>query len=376
MRLLLVDDDAGARKRLRRDLEGRGHRAETARDGVEAWHRLQEGGFDGVVTEFALQHMNGLELARAIRRTASTRDLIVLLVSDGDPTLLLTARDLVDDVLPKDVSVDALVERLTTLRERAAEAARTGQPPPVDGGRVIVVTSAKGGSGVSSVAANLALALALTTELTTVACDLDLQYGDLPMLLDLQPTSTLADLVREIALDGDHAAPEAHLLHDPSGLRLLASPPSPVEGLRVDETAVRSAISRLRSMFDVLVVDVPPGFGDPAIAALLMATRIVLVVSPDVPTLRRTRAFLDVLSDLEIPVSRVLTVLNPVTGALRVSRERAEQLLDRRFAVQLPHAPELFDRAVTAGNPVVRIEPVGEAARAFLRLGERVLLPG
>jgi pilus assembly protein CpaE len=159
----------------------------------------------------------------------------------------------------------------------------------------------------------------------------------------------------------------------PTGLRVVGAPRRPVDALRVGEHGVRALLNVLRAMHDTVLVDVPPGFSDPALTALAMADRVVVVVTPEVTALRRTLTLFEVLRDLEVEEDRQLLVLNSTVGVDDLSRERVEGFLRRRIPVAVPHALGLFHRATTSGRPALLDEPNHPAAQELSRLARLIL---
>jgi pilus assembly protein CpaE len=373
VRLLIADDNPSQRKQLKRWFETRGHQVETARDGVEAWLQLRRHEPDVVLCDTVMPHMTGPELARTIRRNPATEHLPVVLVTAGGDADLTSGRDFADDVVAKPLDLEMLEVRLTSMVRRVAD----GREPVARlQGQLIAVTSAKGGVGVSTVAANVALALATQTGRSVVAVDLDLEYGDLPMLLDVPPRGGTDELIRSLTLDGDACAPEDFFARHESGLRVLAAPRSPVDAVHIDEGGVNHLLTRLRVLHDLVVVDVPRGFDDPALTAITMAQRIVVVVVPEVTALRRTLSLLDVLAGLDIEEERLLLVYNrTVASESQLSRERVEGFLGRRIRCEIAHDVELFHRATTSGRPVLQLDPEHLASRQLRRLAEFTATP-
>jgi pilus assembly protein CpaE len=308
-----------------------------------------------------------------VRRNPATRNLPVLLVEPpgGTAGRAVGGRDAPDEILVSSGPLDAglLEARITAMLERIAGGR---QDEPGVTGRVVAVTSAKGGAGVSHVAANLALALALPSDRSVVAVDLDLQYGDLPMLLDVRRATGIDELAASLAVDGDEVAPEDHLARHGSGLRVLASPQTPVDALRIDEAVTTHVLARLRALHDLLIVDVPPGFGDPALVALTRADRIVVIVVPEVTALVRTLRLLGVLRSLDIPEERLLLVFNRTVDSRDLPRDRVEEVLERPMLVDIPHDLALFHRATTTGRPVVDLVPDHPVSRELRRLAQMV----
>lgn len=370
MRLLIADDNASLRKQLKRYFETRGHQVETARDGVEAWHQLRRNEPDVVLCDATMPHMTGYELARTVRRNPATEHVPVVLFSAEPDGAHHQGRDFADDILRKPLDLDVLELRLVSMLKRIADGR---EPVPQIQGQVTAVTSAKGGTGVSTIAANLALALATDTDKSVVAVDLDLEYGDLPMLLDVPPKGGTDQLIRSLVNDGDACAPEDFFArHEASGLRILGAPRNPVDALQIDENGVNDMLARLRSLHDHVIVDVPRGFGDPALATLTAAQRVVVVVVPEVTALRRTLTLLEILRTLKIGEERLLLVYNQTVASDQLSRERVEGFLGHRIPLEIAHDLELFHRATTTGRPVVILDPRHRASRDLRRLAELV----
>jgi len=374
MRLIIADDDASLRKQLRRYFEGRGHQVRVARDGIEAWHLLREEEPDAVLTDVYMPDMNGVELVRTIRRNPGTRHIPVVLFSAKAPGINgnqpLDGIDFVDEVLPKPLDLDLVEARIQSVVRRVAEGRRDHHQV---GGQVVVLTSAKGGAGVSSIAANVALAIAQSKSPSVVAVDLDLEYGDLPMLVDVPPRSGVDELIEAIDHEGMTVAPEDHVARHPTGLRVVGAPRRPVDALRVGEHGVRTMLNVLRAMHDTVLIDVPPGFSDPALTALAVADRVVIVVTPEVTALRRTLTLFEVLRDLDVAEDRQLLVLNSTVGTEDLTRERVEGFLHRRIPVAVPHALGLFHRATTSGRPAVLDEPNHPVSQQLTRLSRLIL---
>jgi pilus assembly protein CpaE len=374
MRLIIADDDASLRKQMKRYFEARGHAVRVARDGIEAWHLLREEEPDALLTDVYMPDMTGVELLRTIRRNPGTRHLPVLLFSakgaeangSGGAVPATTGVDFADEFLPKPLDLDLVEARVQGVVRRVAE----GRPnlPEMAGGQAVVVTSAKGGAGVSSIVANLALLLAQSARPSVVAVDLDLEYGDLPMLVDVPPRAGVDELIEAIAEQSVAVAPEDFFARHATGLRVLGAPRRPVDAMHVDEHGVQRLVNTLRAMHDTLLLDVPPGFSDPALTALAMADRVLVVITPEVTALRRTLTLFEVLRDLDVDEDRQLLVLNETVASPDLTRERVEGFLRRRIPVAIPNALPLFHRATTSGRPAVIDDPQHEVSRQLARL--------
>jgi pilus assembly protein CpaE len=365
-KLLVVDDEPSVRKLLKRFLESRGYDVGVADNGIDGWKTVREDFPDLVLSDVSMPEMDGYELCRTIRRNPTTATIpVILLSSHREADAMVAGYECgADDYVAKPVDMEVLRHKIDALLRRTVSGAAAVGPAT---GRLICITSAKGGVGVSVLAANLSLLLVRRNE-TVCAYDLNLEHGDLPVLLDLQPKMSITDLVRELGTLGDALPWDDFLVRHPSGPRLLAAPIRPHEASAIGEEQVSSVTTRLRNLHDYTIVDVPPGYGDVVLGAYEGADRIVVVTSPEVTALRRTRELLGVMASLNIPEERILLVLNRVVDVAGVDARRVETFLKRPIAVTIPNGGAAFLEAVTTGRPVVLDSKTTPAVAAITEL--------
>jgi len=142
------------------------------------------------------------------------------------------------------------------------------------GGRVVAVMAGKGGSGKTVTATNLAMALTMQRgDGRVVIVDTDLQFGDVALLLQMDPSRTLLDVSRRIDEISD-AKLESMLLRHESGLRVLPAPVLPVSEEEVPAKVIAAVVDRLRALYDIVVIDTPPIFDDHLITVLEQADEV------------------------------------------------------------------------------------------------------
>ncbi|MBI2131416.1 MAG: P-loop NTPase [Candidatus Tectomicrobia bacterium] len=261
------------------------------------------------------------------------------------------------------------------LHEAFDNGLRHIQGPEGAKGKVVALYSGKGGTGVSTLAVNLALALNHQGGLRVGVLDLDLQCGVVASLLNLQPTQTLGKL-------GDVAAGDANALRDEllsritnheSGVRVIAAPPILHDGLNITAEMVSRVIRILRDRFDLLLVDTPKWVGDRLVAALDEADQILLVAEPLIPALAKARESLRLFSRFEYPQEKVALVFNRVTKESELQPEEAAQALSRPayFAVPEEHA-RLIEAANRGVPPLADAAARGPFAKAVAGLAEKL----
>jgi pilus assembly protein CpaE len=294
----------------------------------------------------------------------------VLLITDQKADLALAAmRAGVRDLLYRDASVGDIRWALEKATEAADTRVGITRAQSRVTGRVITVTSPKGGVGKTTVAVNLAVGLTVTAPHGTALIDTDLQFGDVSAALGLQPQSTLMDAAR--AEDEDPVrAFHGLLTRHPTGLQVLCGAATPAEGDAIPAETVSRVLEALKSDFRYLVVDTAPGMTDPTLAALEHTTDLVLVTNLDVPSVRGLRKQLQVLDTLQLPDAARHLVINLPSRSAGVSIADVEAAVGLPAHVVLPRSAKAA-RAGVAGVPLVRPGDRHKMSKAVMSLVSR-----
>jgi pilus assembly protein CpaE len=241
-------------------------------------------------------------------------------------------------------------------------------------GKVIVAFSGKGGTGTSTVAANLAVALAGGVDGRAALIDADLQFGDVATLLHVEShLLSIADLAQH----GEHIDPG--LLDDvlataPGEVRVLRSASSPELATLVTASGLRAILRALRNGHEFVVVDTPSHLDETALEAFELADRVLLVTSSSLTAIRSTKASLRLLEDVGVGRDRVEVVLNHTSPRTGHRREDIEEVLGRGVIADLPYDSGV-EEAVDSGTTIVRSEPRGALSRAIVALALRLAPP-
>lgn len=244
---------------------------------------------------------------------------------------------------------------------------------PVNGsaatnGRVVTVFSGKGGCGKTTVATNLAVALARGKPARRVCLvDLDLAFGDVGVALLLEPRRTLADVVGLSRLD----VTAVHSLVTPhsSGVDVLLAPVDPTAGERLAAAVITDLLTVLRSLYDDVVVDSPPAFNEQVLAAFDVTDQFVLVGTLDMPALKNLKLTLETLAMLGIPEDRWQVLLNRADAKVGLTPADVESTLGRSLVGRIPSS-RAVPAAVNRGVPITLDAPGHPVSAAFHKLAE------
>jgi pilus assembly protein CpaE len=311
-----------------------------------------------------------LSLATALRDLAD----VLALVSD-DPEILPAAKAAgITEFLDYDPELEHLDALFRAARERVArvrgiaDVRRPGQGRSP--GRIVVVASPKGGVGKTTVAVNIAVALAEAEPSQVALVDLDLQFGDVATQVGIAPRHSTVDAMSKAAARDEFVL--GTFLHEHSdGFFVLPAPTSPAAADTVDPKRVGHLLRQLAARFRHVVVDTTPGLGDVALAAIEQASALVLVAGPDLTSVRAVRASVELLRELQLLPASSPLVLNGVERHVGVTPADAETIIGAPIDVVVPRSRAVL-RGGNAGIPVLLGAPRDPAARALRELARRV----
>ncbi len=365
--IILVDDDRVIQKMVGGFLERRGYQVRKASDGIEALEFVHDRVPDLVITDVRMPELNGIELTsrlRAHHRTAGVPILMFSELGEAHDALAGYAAG-ADDYLPKPFELEILEAKVQSLLRRSAS-----DSAKVNRGKVILFAHAKGGVGTTCLAVNTAILLAAQSSRPVGLLDLDIEFGDSAVYLNLHPQLTLADLKAAPGALVDEALFEGFVTESGS-VRLVVGADVPERAELVTLPAIQLAIDRLSATCQYMLIDAPASFSERTLTALEISDLICLVTSASLPSLKATRRCLDLLDKLGVSARRVRLILNCSTTHV-MDIDTAASVLGRRpdFVVQ---RSESLDRAANSGRPLVASDPTDPLVADLRKLADAIV---
>ncbi|MGE5578778.1 MAG: AAA family ATPase [Bacillota bacterium] len=228
----------------------------------------------------------------------------------------------------------------------------------------VVVWSPKGGVGKTFLATNLACAAAIATGGMAGLLDLDLYSGDASVHLDLLDGPTLTEILPVLQELRPEGLDRFSQRHAPSGLSVVSSPRRPELSELVTTEHVKSVLSLAAKRWALVYIDTPPDITSAVVGECIdAASRIVLVVTQDVATLKQCKLALDIFARLGIPSESLAVVLNRVSKDSLLPLAKVQEFLGVEVLGSVPEDRKAVERSVFEGKPVVLYgkSEIGEA---------------
>ena len=330
----------------------------------EALHWLRDTPADMLLVACAGYSDRALLLLDAVAR--QNPELSIVVLGHGSPNgFLRRAFEAgADDIIMLPATRDQVRFELQKLLARKQGAETPSSP---DTSHLVCVLGPKGGTGKTLTATNLAVAFAQRGSRVALI-DLDLQFGDVALCLGLPPEKTVYDLAQSPgALDYDKL--DAFLATHSAGVRTLIAPRRPDQASAVGAELLREVYSILRTRFDWVIIDTPPGFTAEVITSIDSSTDIVMVGMLDSLSLKNTKLGLETLELMKYDPDHIYLLLNRAHSRVGISQSDVEAVLGRTPDVFIPSDREI-PRTVNEGIPIVIARPQSEPAEAFRRLAD------
>ncbi|MDP9269426.1 MAG: response regulator [Chloroflexota bacterium] len=382
IKVLIVDDIPETRDHLTKLLgfEQEVDVAGTAGSGEEAVQLAMDLRPDVIVMDINMPGMDGVAAAEVINQRLPSTPIIMMSVHGEAESLrramLAGAREFLVKPFSGDefaMSIKAVYERELSRRTQLAATMPAVVTPTgavsddIEDHQVIAIFSPKGGAGRTTIATNLALALHKETGTRVCLVDANLQFGDVGVLLNLNPKNrSVIDAVEGGEPDGDII--DSVVVDHSTGIRVLLAPPSPEGADLVTAAYLRKIIDRLRATHDYVVVDLPAALTDHSLAVMDAADTIVVLSALEITTIKNVRLFLEVADQLEYDRGKIRLVINRADASQGIRIGDVEASIRRPIDGSIVSDGRLAVLAVNRGVPFVVSHPEGALSRDIFKL--------
>jgi pilus assembly protein CpaE len=350
--ILVVDDSSLIRKLVETVLSQAGYQVHTASSGPDALRQVMDTQLNLVILDVTMPEMDGYEVCRRLRQNPHTAHLPIMMLTSLDSleNKLKGFEAGADDYMIKPFQGAELCARIEALLRRPVVATSPAVEPIA---KVIATFSLRGGVGVSTLAANLAVGLAQIWEHPTVLVDLALTAGQAALMLNLPLRHTWTDLGKIPIEEIDADLLDRSLLRHSSRVGVLAAPRRPEDSSLITADKIAHTLAVLSKSYPYIVLDLPHDFQDTSLTGLDAAHQIIALLAPDLASVRAMACTLDVFDMLKYPAERIQMVLNNTFERHGLPRKDIEATLKRTVDLEIPFAADVFVRAVNQGIPPI-----------------------
>ncbi len=236
--------------------------------------------------------------------------------------------------------------------------------------RVITVFGAKGGLGKTTLAINLAVDLAEKHKKVAIV-DLDLQFGDTHVFLDIEPTDTIFELVQEVSTPTIDLIRSYMTVHS-SGVHVLCAPKSPEYAELISPDKVKSILAVLRTYYDYVIIDTPPFFTEMTITAIESATIVLFVTCLELSTLKNSKLSLSLLESLH-QMDKIKLLVNRADSMCAITLDDVQKLIDCPIWAKIPNDYKVAVSALNRGIPFVIGAPKSELSQSVASVANFLL---
>tara|TARA_B110000495_G_C22997866_1_gene588522 strand:- start:600 stop:1793 length:1194 start_codon:yes stop_codon:yes gene_type:complete len=307
-----------------------------------------------------------MQLVESISKTHPTIGVIVVSSRTDGQMILRAMRSGAREFLTSPIQIDELVGALDRV------AANSNGKQRSNAGNIIAVAGASGGVGNTSIAVNLAVALATNPERSVVLIDLDLALGDADVFLDMIPDYTLLDVAQNISRL-DLALLRKSLTKHESGVFLLPRPVQIEDMSSISNDDLKRVIGLLKASFTHLIIDLSKSYSRLDITALESADSIVLLTQLDLPCLRNVVRLLSSLETYDNVNDKIRIVVNRVgLDKMQISSTKAEETIDRDIFWRIPNNYPVISECRNNGVPLLENAKNAAITQSICELAEKL----
>jgi pilus assembly protein CpaE len=300
---------------------------------------------------------------------------IVVVSSSNDREVMRKAmRAGARDYLTKPASAEEVQRALLQVFEGEQKKQILSEPESqksLHTGDVLVLFGAKGGIGKTTISVNLATAIANETKQRVALIDLDVQMGDVALMLSVVPERSVMDA----AMNADRLGPDflhSLLYTDRTGVRVLPAPATPEDSADLTAMQIGQVLDALSRTFDYVVVDTSPILNDINLTILEKATLILLMSTPELPSLKRTKISLGLLlKSWNFSEERIKLLVNYPYAHSGVMLSDIETTLDYPIFWKVPYDPAVA-LSIKSGRPCTETKQNSRFSRNMSELARAV----
>lgn len=326
-------------------------------NGAEVVDLMQKKKADIILMDINMPIMNGLEATRIICEKYPQVRVIMMSVQQESEYLKKAMLAGAKAYLMKPVDIDELVDTIKTTYERYQflDTAAPAKAPQTHHAEVISFFSAKGGVGKSMIALNSALLMHDKLGKKVMLVDLDLQFGDIALMVNKQNELTIKEMFDDSPIKTmEDVQPYIHSYK--SGVDMLFAPKDPESAEYISKDQINEVIELLKKHYDVIIIDTGVNYDEVTLNALDHSDRVVIVTNLEVTGLKNTKLSLRVMQSLNYDHQKVKILVNMTNDKFGVTKANVQKAFNYDVIGYLPEDIKLVRNATNTGIPLAQVK--------------------
>lgn len=325
---------------------------------------------DVILLDFKFQK-HPFKLVEKIASEYSTGAVVAIMSEsekvDSDQVLLSGARDFIQYPYQSD-NLAITIKRVLELLERERSQAHSS-PTPVQDAYVkpkntFTVFSPKGGAGTTTIATNLAISLHKTLKEDVLVIDGKHLFGHVALYCNLSTGNSITDLIAHAGNLDERLIKQVVVQHT-SGIHVLPSPNSITEAQGIKPESLFKVIQSLQMVFPNIIIDGGNDLNENSVTYMDSSDKILLVLNPDIASMRDVRQFMEISTTLSYPKDKMLLILNLTGRKADVKKEEIENILKMKIFGKIPSDGNLALSSLNEGVPILLKKPRHPISKAY-----------
>jgi pilus assembly protein CpaE len=235
-------------------------------------------------------------------------------------------------------------------------------------GKIFTVFGTKGGVGTTTVAVNLAAAMARFDDKPSVALiDMNLLFGEVPVFLNMKPVFDWMEVARNTSrLDATYIM--SILQRHSSGVHVLPTPIKVVEQFGLAPEVIEKVLNLVQTIFDFVIIDGGQSLGNVSKYIVGMSEKVLLITIPSLPGIINLKKMADAFVDLGYPRDDVMVVLNRYNQKSGISIAEVKEMTKKDIQWTIPNDYRNTMSAINAGEPLTTMALNAEVTRKLIEL--------
>lgn len=372
IKVLIVDDSGETRNNVKMLLsfEKRIEVIGEAGNGEEAVFIAREARPDVVLMDINMPVMDGIKATEEITTSVPESTVIIMSVQGEQEYIKKAMGAGAREFLNKPFSGDDLnrtILRAWEMEARRREKTGAARSHEEIRSKIITVFSTKGGVGKTTIASNLAVAIARSTKKRVALIDLDLQFGDIAIMLNVSIKNTISDMIKEIN-QLDRELLDDYMVGHFSGVRVLPAPVRPEYAEYITAAHIEKIIGILKENYHYILIDTSASFHETVLASLDISDKILFVSTLDLPTIKNVKSGLDIMESLHYPKGKINLILNKASEQFGIKYKDFENTLKHPIWAFIPEDSQTVITSANKGFPFVMTRSETRVAKAIISM--------